>query len=61
MAVAREKERKRDRCFIFVKFTIHAYPPPAPHFAYTDVLFYLTGKDVCCGNFFLGAPLWRNF
>jgi Na+/H+ antiporter NhaB len=46
------KREKRDRRFIFVKFTMQPYPPLAVIFAYTDVLSYLTGKDVCRGNFF---------
>ena len=54
------KREKRDRRFHFYEIYYAAYPPPGRNFAYTDVLFYVTGKDVCCGNFF-GRALWRNF
>jgi hypothetical protein len=46
------KERKEGSPFHFCEIYNAALSAWTVNFAYTDVLSYLTGKDVCRGNFF---------
>ena len=52
---------KRDRRFIFMKFTNGLIPRSAAIFAYTDVLSYLTGKGRLSWKFHLGARCGATF